>query len=96
MDPDIAPGSVSAWSTSWLQVEAPASQIRMALAPAWNLDTNKTTSYSLDSGYMWPLVAIWVMDFNTDLGCGMIVDPDTVLGSNPGLVVTMTLGGSKG
>lgn len=36
------------------------------------------------------------MGINIDLGCGRTTDPDMVLSSSLGLVITMALGGSKG
>ena len=43
MDPGMALAVAQAWTTFWLCVEAPATQIRMSLAVAQSLDINKST-----------------------------------------------------
>lgn len=43
-DPDMTPGINSTWSVSWPQVEAPGTQIGIALAAVWPPDTFKATS----------------------------------------------------
>ncbi|KAK7821257.1 hypothetical protein U0070_000203 [Myodes glareolus] len=45
---------------------------------------------------LWPLVATWAMDINTDPDCESTTDLDMVLGHTPGSDVTMAPGGSSG
>ena len=45
------------------------------------------TGYGSACPSMWPLVETWAMGFNKDMG------PDMLLGSNPGLDVTMVSDG---
>lgn len=70
--------------TSWLQVEAQATQTRMALVAAWALDTNKATQFAA------PTLGFCVtFGGNTDPSCAETWQ-------QPGLDVTIALGGSVG
>lgn len=45
---------------------------------------------------MWPMMASWAININTNPGCGRTTDPDMVRGSSPGLDVTMIPSDSTG
>lgn len=45
---------------------------------------------------MWPMMASWAININTNPGCGRTTDPDRVRGSSPGLDVTMIPSDSTG
>lgn len=68
----------------------------MDLGASWPWKSTRTQVVAQTLGFMWPLVASWAMDINTDLGYSNITEPDMVYGLCPELVVTMAPGGSKG
>lgn len=45
---------------------------------------------------MWPLVATWTTDINTDYSCERTTEPDMVLVHSPGLDVIVALAGITG
>ena len=65
--------------TSWLCMEALATQIRMTLAVAGSPDPNKATDCSPIPGLPYDNM---VLNFNTDPSRGRTMDPDMVLSSS--------------
>lgn len=70
--------------------------IRMALAVAWSLDTNKATGCDQDPRHYVASRGNMAHEHkHRPFGCCRTMCPDMVLGNSLSLFVTMTLGGSK-
>lgn len=67
----------------------------MAVVALWPLDTSEVTGHGPDLRLHVAFRDSLGHRVNIDLGCGRITDPDMVLGSRLGLVVSIP-GGSKG
>lgn len=68
----------------------------MAAAEVQPSDTNLALVVARPLTSVWPLVALQGMGININPSCGWTMDTDMVLGSNPGLDITMVPAGSAG
>lgn len=91
-NPDTAlthPDNTMAQKTPWPQLVAQATQICMTLVATFLRLQQSHRLHPRPQDSTWLLAATWTMEFNTDPSCGRTTDADIVLGSNPGLNVTM-------